>query len=149
MTDLTPEEEALKAEEEDSHWEPRPDVWMINVFVTGDEELANYRDFNLWMDRLCATIGSTRDASMYDDKGEPWAVGSHQDYGWWDSDHMTGLKILRKTPRAWVWQKIEGVPSKALALVWAAMHLVLKLEEAGFNAADVSVTLSDTMVVVD
>lgn len=130
---------------EDDEWTPREDAWTILVQVSADKAMPDYREFNEWMSGLCEVIGATRNVRDWE-QTEPWVVGLGP-HGQWRFDHF-GMKYLDTKPYANVWQSIEGVASKAMSLVWAAIHLVEPLETAGYNIGNVSAELTDEMVLL-
>lgn len=65
----------------------------------------------------------------------------------WSKD-WTGNTTRIDTPYANVWQQIEGLPSLAMAYVWAAIHLVAPLEEAGYVIEFVNAIRNEDMVLI-
>lgn len=129
-------------------WTPRTDAFTVLVVVSAEAEMADYREFHQWMDRLRAVIGSNAPSPNED---EAWTVSGwspNLQYGRWTTDKW-GHKTFDKRPHCNVWQRIEGdVASVAMAYVWAAIHLVDPIERAGFTIQEMWAGLTDEMVVL-
>jgi hypothetical protein len=124
-------------------WTPRRDAWTVLVRVTADQEMADWRQFDQWKHTLCQVVGAVNSPAF--DDHHPWVVGDR--YGYWATNHF-GIPYWNAHPYVNVWQRIEGLPSKAMALVWAAIHLVQPLDAAGFDVFETSAELTDTMIVM-
>jgi hypothetical protein len=126
---------------------PRPLAWTILLQVTAEQNMADNIDFHHWMSNLREVIGAR---SSFSDRGDgnPWAVGplNSDRHGHFYRDHY-GVQRWDASPYANVWQEIDGIASQAMALVWAAIHLVDPLEREGFKVYHLSAQRTDTVVV--
>lgn len=128
----------------DNDRQPRPDAFTVLVQVSTDKNMADWGEYLQWMHDLRSALG-IRDHGAFNNEGQAWVVGDRA--GHWATDHY-GVRRWDAHPYANVWQQIEGVASKSMALVWTVIHLVQPLESAGYDVGDISTFLTDTMVVL-
>lgn len=104
-----------------------PEWFTVLVVVSSGTEMASHHEYNRWMSGLEKLLGVS---SMANDPNG-WAVGDwrgHRVLDW------TGQYRMDRTAYANVWQNVSGdVVSIAMAHVWAAIHLIAPLEQAGYH----------------